>query len=351
MKAVFFPRKDYDIEVCQHRYGKLMTYTEQTDTLRLGFSYEWYTELAKEREIKVGAFAMYNDYANSLFPIVKQDVENNKIWLDVYSYTPEIAEKIRTGGVITREEFYNAYETVLLPYYEKAIGKKPIALSYAYGNTTYKDYVVDKFLTARNSGISGHTNYGIGLGNPNNVIFDKNTYNNNPSTIRWFDSARSSGDKFQEELDKVAQLIDNTKVNGGWVNNFTHWHNYKDTNNEEWAVKYLDLLKQKNNDDICFAGYGEAVAYMVFRDSIERAVMYEPKNYKNTLIIRLLFNNIYSINDDFMLIPLSVKFTTKNTILEGKNIKCNLKIIDLGNDNYIVEIPYSETPYAIITII
>lgn len=348
MEVIFFPRKDYDVEVCQHRYGKSMTYTEQTDTLRLGTSYEWFTQLAKDRGIKVGAFAMYNDYANSQFPIVKEDIINNNLWLDVYSYTPELAKKFTTGEIITKEEFDNAYNTILLPYYARAIGKKPIALSYSYGNTTFKDYVVDKFLTARNSGISGNTNYGIGLGNPNNIIYDKSTYNNNPSTIRWFDTARSSGNKFQEELDKVAQLIDDTKVNGGWINNFTHWHNYKETSNEEWAVKYLDLLQQKNNDDICFAGYGEAVAYMVFRDSIERAVMYAPQKEPNKLIIRLLFNNKFSINEEFLQVPISVKFTTKDTALEGKAIKANHNLISLSDDNYIVEIPFSNTPYSIV---
>ena len=58
MDVVFFPRNDYphNVEICPHRLGKRMTYTEQTDGVLYNISYPQFTALAKTRGIKLGCF-------------------------------------------------------------------------------------------------------------------------------------------------------------------------------------------------------------------------------------------------------------------------------------------------------
>lgn len=357
MDVVFFPRKDYDVEVCAHRLGKKMTYTEQTDTLGTTASYNGFVSLAKSRGIKVGVFAEISDFSTSRFTDAKSDYDNGNLWIDLYSRTPSLAEKIQNHETITEEEFEYAYTNEMLPAFYSALGKKPVGLSYSYGNDSFKNYVIPTFLGARNSEPSGSydqntypTDYGNGYGNPNNQSYSKSRYKSKASTIRWYDAARNKGNLFTEELAIVSNKIDETLLNGGWLNNFTHWHQYWSHGNEQWAETYLDLLAQKNaNDEIYFAGWGEAVAYLVYRQLITKAVMYSPKNNANNqLIIRLAAVNTIGIATDLLQVPISVKFSTANTPLEGQTIKSNRNLISLGNNQYIVEIPYSDYPVAII---
>lgn len=347
MDAIFFPRQDYPVQVCPHRYGKSMTYTEQTDTLRTNISYDIIMGMAKSRNIKVGGFAMYSDYE----PTPLADYEDGKLWLDCYSYDPALATKIAGGQVITAEEFRQSYNNVLLPPFRAALGKKPIALSYSYGNTTFQDTVPEFFLAARGSGNNNETSYGVGFGVPNNVAYSKNAYKVRSSTTRWYDEAKTSGDKFAERLASLSSEIDACLQNGGWFNNFTHWHNVINDGNGSVYEDYFDLLAEKNsNGDINFAGYGEAVAYLVYRQIITKAVMYSPKAHPSTqLFIRLEAQNTLGIDTDLLQVPISVKFSTVGTPLAGKTITSDCNLVSLGGGDYIVEIPYTgRFPYAII---
>lgn len=357
MEVTFFPRKDYDVEVCNHRYGKAMTYTDQTDSLQLAISYTPYMTLAKSKGVKVGCFAYISDFGSVSFQNAKQDYENGKLWLDLYSYCSSLQYKIEHHETITEQEFEGAYTNELFPAYLAAIGKKPVCLSYAYGNDSFKDYVIPKFLGARNSEPDPNyssntypTDYGIGLGNPNNEPWSVSRYKSKASSMRWYDAAKSKGNKFSEELEIVSQKIDETAQNHGWLNNFTHWHNYWQDGNEEWAESYLTLLAQKKSQkDIYFAGYGEAVAYLVYRSMISKAVMYSPNGAENDkLIIRLEAKNIFNIDTDLLQVPISIKFSTTGTPLAGQTIRCNYNLASLGNNQYIVEIPYSEYAGAVI---
>lgn len=363
MKAIFFPRNDYpnNLEVCTHRLGKKMTYTEQTDGYNVWYgsinTFSTFMGMAKSRNIKVGCFMGLSTPVSDSDNAIITDYNNGKLWLDAYSYTNELAEKIAHGGIITEEEFNDAYNNTLLPNYYGFLGKKPVALSYSYGNDSFKDYVIPKFLGARNSEPSGSTihntfptDYGVGYGNPNNEPYSINRYKSKASSMRWYDAAKEQGDNFETQLQIVSQKIDETMLNGGWLNNFTHWHNYWQNGDEQWAEPYLNLLSQKNtNSEIYFAGYGEAVAYLVYRSMITRIVMYSPINYHDTrLVIMLEANNNFEIDTDLLQIPISIKFSTTGTPLAGQTIKSNCNLINLGDSNYIVEIPYNEFACAMI---
>lgn len=350
MEAIFFPRKDYDVEICPHRFGKQMTYTDQTDGFQFSRSYSQYMALAKERGVKVGVFASYSDMSNSSIQLAIDDYNNGDLWIDEYSLCPSLQEKITNYESPTEQEFITAYNTELLPAFVNTFGRKPVALSYSYGVTGFNGAVCPLYLGGRNSAYNGDTDYGIGKGLPNNRPYSFSNFRSKVGTTRWYDYAKTQGSDFSGSLAQVSAKIDETLLNGGWFNNFTHWHNYWQDGNEQWAETYLDLLQTKNaNNQICFAGYGEAVAYLVFRQMITRAVMYSPLQHHNTqLIIRLETSNTLGVDAELLQVPISVKFTLVGTPLAGMDIQSKWPLYPLGNDDYLVEIPFSRFPYAII---
>lgn len=187
-----------------------------------------------------------------------------------------------------------------------------------------------------------------------------------PSTFRWHDTAFPSSGQGGEGisyLDTVAAKVDETLLNGGWLTNFQHWDTIisqeiacgeqATTADAPGAIyrQYFQMLANKNaNNEIHFAGYGEALAYFVYRDSITRAVMYSPKmNPNNQLVIRLEVQNNFGVEDALLQVPISIKFSTVGTPLAGKTIKSDCNLISLSGGDYIVEIPYTgRFPYAII---
>lgn len=351
MQAIFFPRKDYDVEVCPHRLGKQMTYTEQTDGLNFDVSYSQFMALAKARNIKVGAFASYYELNHANINIAQNDKNNGYLWVDEYSLCPSLYDKITHYESPTEQEFISAYNSELLPNFISVFGKKPVALSYSYGQEGFRNAVCPLYLGARNSAYNGNTDYGVGYGNPSDKDYSFTRYCSKVGTTRWYDYAKVHGNDFAGSLSLLSSDIDTTMQNGGWLNNFTHWHNYWQDHNEQWAETYLNLLQTKNvNDQIYFAGYGEAVAYLVFRQMITRAVMYSPLRYHNSqLIIRLETSNTLGVDPDLLQIPISVKFSTIGTPLAGKKITSNCNLISKGVEDYVVEIPYiGQFPFAVI---
>lgn len=356
MDVIFFPRQDYPVMVCPHRYGKKMAYTDQTDQLRLSKVvgdvnyFDWIMGIVEPKGIKVGFFARYDDLYSTNFGKVKALLDAGKLWLDEYSWSPELSAKISGGQTITPEEFLQSYEDTLLPPFINVLGKKPVCLSYSYGNQTFKDGVCPTYLGARNSGYGmAGTDYGVGYGSPNNVPYSFGDYKARSSTYRWYDNAKGDS-SFAAKLAIVSAKIDETMLNGGWFSNFTHFDDMLSDGNEEYAVDYYELLESKNqNNEIWFAGYGEAVAYLVFRQLVTKAVMYAPVNEPDTLVIRLDARNTLGVDTDLLQIPISVKFSTVGTPLAGQTIKSNRNLIPLGSGEYIVEIPYSDFPVAKIT--
>lgn len=324
-----------------------MTYTDQTDCLYLDYSYERYMNLAKKYNIKVGAFARVDELLSDQIHKTLNDYNNGALWIDEYSYCSSLAKKIVNDSLISEQEFESAYYNELLPPFYEKIGHKPICLSYSYGNDSFKDYVIPKYLAARNSEPSGNTrknifptDYGEGCGKPYYLSYSAERYKSKASSMRWYDAAIEQDSNFVEQLAIVADKIDETIHNGGWLNNFTHWHNYFEDGNETWAEQYLSMLADKNcNDEICFAGYGEAVSYLVFRSMLNNLTYYMPND--NTVVIKLNYNTKdQKIDDDLLVVPISIKFSVKGTVFEGHNIKCDYNLLTCPDGNYVVEVPW-----------
>ncbi len=362
MNVIFFPRKDYDVEICAHRLGKKMTYTEQSDQVQNGSI--GVLNLAEDFGIKVGAFMYYTNYGNEATEKIHELIDNNLFWPDVYFWTPN-ANPSTTSGIIS-EDMYNEYrDDYHIPRFVEQYGRVPNAFSYSYGNQTFKSYAESDgyWLGGRNSGISGETDYGVGYGTPNNMPYSIARFISKESTFRWHDTAfPSNGDNpiGISYLNTVAAKIDETLLNGGWLNNFTHWHTILaneqacgetvTTIDAEGSIyrQYFQMLANKNtNNEIYFAGYGEALAYFVYRSIITKAVMYSPKyDSTNRLSIRLETQNTLNVNTELLQVPISVKFSTSGTPLQGKSITSNRNLISLGNNSYIVEIPFANFPSA-----
>ena len=346
MEVVFFPRNDYDVEVCSHRLGKSMTYTEQSDAFRGGA--ENIVEYANSKGIKLGVFwAMSTSEAdkNIMLPFY----ENGGIWVDAYGHPYHSEKKDAEGNpTVITQEVYEAERDDLLARINDWFGVRPLALSYNSGNDTYKDYAIEDFLACRNSGRRGGTPYGVGFGNPSNIQYSKEYYKSKQSSSRWYDDAKVNG-TYEARLQTLLNDVIATKANGGWYNNFQHWHNVIDEGNLDKYKAYIDLLAELNADNsIYFSGYGEAVAYQCYRDAITKAVMYAPTADPSSLVIQLETKAESEVNTELLQVPISIRFSTNGTALEGVEIESECNIINEGNGSYIVEIPYSDYPKAVI---
>lgn len=194
------------IEVCKHRHGKQMTYTEQTDGVKYFVSYQSIRDLLANYNLKGGIFLSLEDLRSGYMSVVLEDEKT--IWLDQYSSIyPSALEIIlsklhlmRKNKIILRQYWELYYAEELLSSFQKATGRKPVALSYSYGNDSFKDYLTT-YLGARNSGVSGNTSYGTGCGNRQEP-YQQERFRSRESTIRWYDSA-------------VASIRANHQVGGG----------------------------------------------------------------------------------------------------------------------------------------
>lgn len=345
MEVIFFPRNDYpnNVEICPHRLGKSMTYTEQSDTFRGGA--EDIMAYADNLGIKLGVFwgmSTNSTYRDLALPYVNRGM----MWIDAYS-NPEGANP-NTQQVT--QEAYEAQRDALLQRIGDWFNIRPVAMSFGYGNTTYADWAIEDFLACRNSNSYGETPYGVGYGDPNNIAYSKSYFKSKASTSRWYQEARADS-SFTTRLQQLSNDVLATKLNGGWYNNFTHWHDVIADGNLQTFKDYFDLLASLNiNDDIYFAGYGEAVAYLVYRQIITKAVMYSPNSdAANKLVIRLETINNLGIDADLLQVPISIKFSTAGTPLAGKTLTSDRNLVSLGGGDYIVEIPYTgRFPCAII---
>ena len=374
MNVTFFPRSQYPVEVCAHRLGRRMTYTDQTDQLKLtngiadfetqvakGKSYDWIVALAKARGIKIGFFAYYAEPTQADFTAkALPDWDAGHVWIDQYSWAPELRDKIVAHADIAPDEFRAAYAASLLPPFLAATGRKPVALSYSYGVDSFAAATCPLYLAGRNSldNDCGGTDYGAGCGSPSNVPYSADAYKSKPSSYRWWDRAQDmirrgtdEDEAYRTAINAVADAIDATIENGGWFRNFTHFHSMmqKGEVSRQYAEAYYDMLAEKNiYGDIYFAGYGEAVAYLTYRQMVHRAVMYSPAAAPQTLVIQLETRNTLGVDESLLQVPISVRFSTAGTPLAGKLITCDCNLINLGGEEYIVEIPFSRFPKAVV---
>lgn len=345
------PKSEYSVEVCAHRLGKKMTYTEQTDMLKSN-SFLKVMALAEKYNIKVGAFTnAYKDDVSEeeVLPFINKE----KLWVDLYWRYIWMKRDTDIDSATYADE-----TGAQISKFEDRWGRRPVAMSYGLGNYSYSAYVKKDFLGGRNSLYEYNTDYGVSeegdnLGNCE-YDYDLERYTCKSSSFRFYDYADEHEGGYESAVQVLTNLIDSTMINGGWLNNFHHWHDFIKDGRERWLNDYFSLLASKQKEyegQIYFAGYGEAVAYLAYRSIITNVVMYEPFHQEpSKCVIMIETDNKQRLDERLLQVPISIKFSLKGTSLEGNSVKSERNLVRIGEDEYVVEIPYGRLPYAVIEI-
>lgn len=345
MEIIFFPKSQYPVSVCNHRYGKGMTFTEQSDESKqdaidqvLALSYP---------EMRFGCFVGKHAVGTLNIEELTYLQAIDKLRCDYYFPPKHPSDKTI---LYSEEEFNNIY-TDAVEWFMGFTNRIPSSISYGYGIFNYADFVKSKFLSARNSGEQTTLNsYGLAynksfIGAPNkaynNTLTEVGEWMNRRSTYRLWNQATSVG--IEQALYIISNSIDNAYQNSGWFTNFSHWRDMlsSEITFNNLYKPYFDLIKSKTYyNDIHFCSWGEAVEYMVFREMIKNVAMCK-NGIKDELIIAIDVDNKFNINTDLLYTPISLEINLTGTILEGKNVLIKGgTIINTGENIYIVEINY-----------
>lgn len=320
----FFPKSQFPVTVCQHRHGKDLTITEQSDTVQLRYPIEYY---GFKHNIRAGAFLGYH-YGTDWNDIATVEKLGN-IRSDIYLNVGEVAAS------------YDDAMAIIEPWFEALTKRKPSAVSFAGGNTGLAPMIVEHFLSGRNSA-TGQSNY---------TAYNQPLWRDLANTIRWYDDALSWS-QVESEITAVSN-------SGGWFRNFTHWHNLGTSN----VIYKQGEFYQTINDTLIalgktahFCSFGEATEYAMYRDLVSRAVCYKSVNGK--LRIALEFDGLEDVLQvgqyateksiflqDRLKTPVSVKIDLTGTEFSGKDFSSlNCDIIKLNANEFIVNVPFRIDP-------
>lgn len=309
MEVIFFPKSTIPINVCNHRYGADMTYTEQTDTIRDNSRYE-VEFYAHKYGARVGAFITRastdsvgdkleaEKYGSCKFDIyfptdtwynIDKDIyegipdyygaEWSQRGIDAFAYDdgglkidgepaligspkptryPNFGEQMYncsggrygwSGAVIGSS---NALELTKLQenvinWYKNQINRYPSSMSYRNGANGGKDLMIVPFLQCRNSG----------TGMWNNIENSQTWYGDglgNPDTpiTREVLSSRASSSRFWDWAGSMGSTIEESLTGVANLIGLTLTNNGWQNNFTHWHSAYntsKDELKLKVYDD------------------------------------------------------------------------------------------------------
>ena len=265
-----------------------------------------------------------------------------------------------------------AKEIVLLQknvtdWFRGIFGRFPSSMSYRNGNTggAYIDVVF--YLQCRNSGTGAWNNTAnaptwYGKNSDNNYLgvpqqdVDRNLLASRASTTRWWDWIDNIYNiTLQQSLDAVKSIVTQTIGNGGWQNNFTHWHSAAETTKENiklgsYNAYFGAISEAAGNNRIHFCNYGEASEYLLYRSCIDNIAAYKKGN---RVAVAVSIKDVFAdavlqetgvdakLPQRRIFTPVSIEVDLTGTPLQGKNVKSNYgKVINAGNNKVIVEIPF-----------
>lgn len=362
MSTNIFPKQQYNVEVCNHRWDKKMTYCENSDTL----SNNNYMPLIlwfMRNNIKVGVFQYVTNAAQ--MKIAKQlelcGIVNNSLYC--------------TMGV-GNQRTMNENAKIMRNLFKKYIMRYPSTYSYAGSDETYYRSAAKSFNGARDNdyGDFGHpyTFYGnnfqtqqllgslevpVGGGSPEYP--ERTGYNRYDEmkhfmSMRWCDEA--TGGKYQHGytvaqcIEKLIDDVQTTYGLNGFYNAFCHWHNLGGSYNVT-KLQYKDYIDALAGiqvggvsiaDNIHFCGFDEAIEYMVARIMLQKISCYTPVGNPDQVHIVGYFNNKVAPRfvSDSINTPLTIKVDLTGTPLEGKGIASSYgQVMNLGNNVFLVELP------------
>lgn len=402
MRVNFFPLSELPVTVCNHRYNADMTYTEQTDSIfsTSRYAVEYYahkhnarvgafvngltqanhTDLVESQKYGSCKFDIYfpTDYwcnpVTGKIEVMPDFYATAWTELGAQYFNVEVGSA-KTNRMPTHgEQMYNlsggkygfltdgtigqsrCSELILLhknviEWFYQVFGFVPVSMSYRNGVQTGRFMDILFYLQNRNSaathplsGKDSETWYGKSyegeyLGYPNKDI-TRTLMMSRPSSFRWWDAIDNTAPLAtkQQSLNYVADQIEKTIINHGWLNNFTHWHSAKSTTKEDIQIDsyddYFSTIKTALGvNKAHFASYGEASEYLYHRTNLKNIAAYKQGNViKVVTHVEDTFQN-ERINVVFdgrtpksrIKTPLSVIVDLTGTFLENKNVITNYK--------------------------
>lgn len=300
-------------EVKKHKYGANATWSHNTDTYNPSINGKGYAGeiYALKENLQVTTF-LNKQSQEQYLPETKSMVEGGRVSIGSYDRT---AYEYREGRLT--QENYLDHLLEQKQWFKDNFGAYTAAASYGYGLQTFKEEIGNNYLGARNS------------------AFDLDDYDYDMVDSSSFASTSRHGDIVGDWADVISDCnnaLNNAISNSGWYRDFSHWHT---------TAKIKDFYEAQSPiihaNNVVTLGMSEAIEYMKFRQSVT-ALYFGTKSghlYITADVPRdLLKREIIRTN-------LSVEIDLTGTDFAGKNLSSSHGLISMGNDKYIVEIPYN----------
>ncbi|TPE43965.1 hypothetical protein [Pontibacter mangrovi] len=371
--------------VSLHRYGAVMTFNQNTDTLGVNkYPSEFW---AMKYNIKPTAFvSRYNGADNTLtgFGRVEKSIYfqtdrwhngssvqlipdyNSTTWSSagaaVFNVTAGQSKPDRypnhgqqmydiSGGGYGWDSASGAGSnnlaelTGLIEAEKSQYTEAPYTFSYRNGRNDTPQVYEPYFLGGRNSYFStsgdSNTSYGAGAGLPNNKTA-RLDYVNRASATRFADFETGvsslgipSGGTYADSLAYLEQELLKTVNSKGFFQDFMHWHT-AGTKVRDMYAKVREVLAPY---DVHYAGYEEALRYMWTRQAVQAVSV-----SGNT--VSLTWNSFDL--PEALTVPVSIKIDTTGTDLAGKDITSSVgEVLKKSANVFIVEVPYNTASFTI----
>lgn len=215
--------------------------------------------------------------------------------------------------------------------------------SYSLGQTGGKELYKISNLGIRNSEYSFSGDSDIGYNIP------PDDFKSKASSTRTYDSY-SGGDlpTAAASLAYSATQVERVYVEGGWYNDFIHWHQmYRDNEMDFFNQMFGMMDSAIGSNDVWRAGYGEVLEYSSLKRSVKNLGSFIDGD-SIQLFVQLddpekdsaTFGVSNAINFELVNTPLSFKVNLAGTPLSSKNISCDSAALirDLGNDEWVVNV-------------
>lgn len=400
MRTVFFPKSEIPVSKCNHRYGKDITFSEQTDSRFLSSTYTA-EKYGFKNNVRLGIFAN-NQLSSQQNQGITEQSATGLMRIDTY-YSVDLWRNPNTGVIETipdhfatqwtaaGAEFFdvvigeakptqmpnhgqqlydltagalgydfntdtigasnllewNAVHEGQQNWHLEMFGRNSSAYSYRNGNYNTNELLRNKILGVRNSNSSrlesqnADTYYGSGLGHTEKTVLSlEDFFLSYDSTTRSWDAWETYGQTRQQAIDYVIFCLDRALLDSGWVRDFIHWHSARTNGNLDFLDELLATVQSwAVGKNVHFCSNGEALEYMFFRESVTNVSAYE--KYGNVQVVYWANARGTNIHSSQMNTPLSVEIDLSGTVLAGQSVKSSYgKLISLGGDQYIAEVPY-----------
>lgn len=303
----------------------------------------WTEEGAKYFNVNVGdpKTARYPRHGKSMY-----DFSNGRFGYDTATGT--------MGGNNLQEVI--GVEDFMQNWFFSVFGRYPSAGSYRVGDNGGWPTHLKRWLSFRNSvpsptnlEVEPNTQYGSYLGSPSTPT-NRNLFINHPSSAREWDAIYNEGKDKTVILNRMIYYIQLCIVLFGWYRTFIHFHSMFANETLSFFNELFQAFHEAIGSNFVWTcSEGEAMEYMFLRE-ITNSVVATENNGKVTVIadIEDRFKDLdtYGLSQalplDRINIPLSVEIDLSSTTLAGKAVRpSHGKLINLGSDKYILEVPFS----------